>query len=584
MDSKTFLPDGTWNPTGDAAIVANALLIAAATSYSEDFEGYNVNDIPPDFTPFTTTLYSVQIDGGQKVLQLSGATWCMVYLNNQTFVNGMIEAEFTQLANNRQITVAQRLDPAVKSGYLSQYINGNGFFQMGGGLSNGFAGDYPFFNNTQQISGIINPLPMIVKNQLADNGGGEVEIQMSVNGTYIGNYIDTAKKYAGTRIAVGSFIIGGIGYIKFWPTKTGGFSKTFTPFSLTSWGRVMIAMDVKASRNKGYSDIFEYQIDAGGFNPLPDDGDISGAAVGSTITIRSNSMLINDFDSSEDITVNSVAIQIDGEWDAPVSPPPAPTGLAVDAISRTAARVTWVDAVGVDYYRVYFNDVNNFSTASVGAFVAQGTQAATIPGLTPSTQYWFWVVSETAAGALSSEAGPVTVTMPAPASDTLEISEIQEALYDWAVAVIAAAGSSAPVIWEFEDGTRPTPPFVTLNLIGPRMTGGSDHISDNGVGDQTFIQQGMREITVSLSVYADNDSLSLATKLNSSLNNPQYIAQLSADKIGVGAVNDIQDLSEFLETEWERRSQFDFIIFAALNEEYTSPIIEQVDYDNNILP
>lgn len=578
MDTKTFTPDATWNPSGDAVVSGDEILIEAQASYEEDFEGYNVGDVPTDFTGFVGTTFSVQNDGGQKVLQLGGTVWCMVYQNTETFVNGLLEVQYTAISNARQITAGQRVNPAARSGYCNQYINTVGFFQNGGGIVDGYVADYPYFNNTQQASGFTKSLPLTLKHQLADLGGGEVECQAFVDDDHLGNYIDTYRKYTGNRIAAGAIYIGGIGYIKFWPTKTGGFSKTFTPAVLNSWGRVMIAMDVKSSRKKRYSELFEYQIDAGGFNPLPDDGDISGAAAGSTITIRANSTLLNDFNSSEDITINSVGIEIDGIWDQAA----APTGVSAVAVSRTEARVSWTDNPLGAFYRVYYNTVNNFSTATIGAFASQGAQAANIDSLTPSQQYWFWVVCEDSAGLSSPEAGPATVTMPAPASDELNITEIETALYNWAAAVVAAAGSSAQVIFLNQDGPRPTPPFVGLNLIGPRMTGGSDHQSDQGTGDQGFIQQGMREFTVSVNVYAENDSLTLATKLHSSLNNPVYFDQLAEDKIGVGAVNDVNDLSQFLETEWERRSQFDFMIYSGVNDEYTSPIIETVDYTNNL--
>lgn len=165
----------------------------------------------------------------------------------------------------------------------------------------------------------------------------------------------------------------------------------------------------------------------------------------------------------------------------------------------------------------------------------------------------------------------------------LDINLIRDALYDWAAAVVAAVGSTAQVKFQSEDGPRPEPPFVVLNIMGPRMTGGSDYQSPDSPVDQTFHQQGMREFTISVSAYAENDSLTLATALHTSLNNPLYFEQLAAADIGVGAVNQVNDLSQFLETRWERRSQFDFMIFSAVDEEYTGATIETVEYENDIL-
>jgi hypothetical protein len=582
LTTKTHIPDGTWTLLGNAILSGNEIKVLAIAAYEDDFESYSIGVTPTGWITVLGTL-TVQSQAGQQVARQSNpGLWQGAYYNSADFDDGTLVIECVNTSGGRWNSLLG-FNPSAANGYDIMFAPSNiNRLYVGGIPTNMVGANTPLAVDRQSAE---NPTtPFLIKTHKFTQSGGNVEIRNWVDGDLKFDFLDNFKKWGSNKIGVQGFSGDtDYGFIKFYEIKTGGFSKVFTPQSITKLNRICLSRDLTAGRRKNLSEILEYNVDGGGWSAVPDDGFINVAATIS-VGVRANSTLENDYDASEDLSIISLDIEIDGVWDPdPLTPDPA-TNLAVEAVTRTDARVTWTDSANADFYRVYFNNVNDFNTASVGAFVEQGNGAGTISGLSPSTQYWFWVVAEAEAGALSAVAGPVTVTMPAPASDDLVIQDIKDALYAWAVARVAEVGSTATVIWEFGDGPRPALPFVVLNLIGPRMTGGSDHQSDTGVGDQIFIQQGMREITVSVNVYSSDDSLSLATKLHTSLNNKQYIDQLSADKIGIGAVNDVLDLSEFLETEWERRSQFDFIIFAALNEEYTSPIIDQVDYDNNILP
>jgi len=254
------------------------------------------------------------------------------------------------------------------------------------------------------------------------------------------------------------------------------------------------------------------------------------------------------------------------------------TNVQTELIGRTATRISWDDGTGNAFYRIYKNTINDFGTATLSAFGLQGVGSALVGGLDYNTDYWFWVVGEDAAGGLAAEAGPATITTKGQPPETLNINELKDALYDWAYAV-----TGQQVIHDFEDGTKPDEyPFVSLNLIGPEKTGFTDSEIAEDAGDLDFVQAGMRKFSVSVNAYDSSDAQTTANNLQKSLDNPVYIDQLRAEGIGVGVISGVRDLSQLLDTEYERRAQFEFTIFVALNDEITLDVIENVEYQNNI--
>jgi hypothetical protein len=159
----------------------------------------------------------------------------------------------------------------------------------------------------------------------------------------------------------------------------------------------------------------------------------------------------------------------------------------------------------------------------------------------------------------------------------MDIAPIKKALYDWAVRV---TGGTA--IFEYGDGPKPGKPFVTMNIIGPLKAGFTDSVRGKDTGDLDFEQTGQRAFTVSVNVYDDSDAISWASKLQTSLDNPVEIDTFARADIGLGDAGDVNDLTEILETKYERRAQFDFTIFVASNIDFTNDVIETVNYQNNL--
>jgi len=52
---------------------------------------------------------------------------------------------------------------------------------------------------------------------------------------------------------------------------------------------------------------------------------------------------------------------------------------------------------------------------------------------------------------------------------------IKEAIYDWVAAVVAEEGRTEPVVWDHEDGPRPTAPFISLEFTGSSTPGTPDY-------------------------------------------------------------------------------------------------------------
>jgi len=87
----------------------------------------------------------------------------------------------------------------------------------------------------------------------------------------------------------------------------------------------------------------------------------------------------------------------------------APTGLTAAGIA-SGASLSWTPAPGSNtlYYQVHYNTVDDFATSTIFSSNATST-GQIITGLTPGTEYWFWVTANSAA-AVSSPSASATAT------------------------------------------------------------------------------------------------------------------------------------------------------------------------------
>lgn len=267
----------------------------------------------------------------------------------------------------------------------------------------------------------------------------------------------------------------------------------------------------------------------------------------------------------------------DGPAEATTSPLFArPENFYVEVRGSRSLWLTWDDVEGAELYLIYIGETDDFSAADLVQSVSQGTEVAALDGLIPEHEYFVWVVAR--AGESTGEPSvPVQVTTLAAAGGALDIPSLKNGVYSWAVGVLEAAEElTTSVIWANQNGARPQGKHIQLGLAGPMISGASDSISPTAEAGQVFEQKGLRSFLVSVNLYApaSEDALGLISRLQSSLSNPVLRLPLESAGIGVSRVADARDLSAFLETRWETRIQFDFVIFATLRDEVVQDLIE----------
>ena len=108
---------------------------------------------------------------------------------------------------------------------------------------------------------------------------------------------------------------------------------------------------------------------------------------------------------------------------------------------------------------------------------------------------------------------------------------IKDAIYDWVAAVVAEEGRTDLVVWDYEDGPRPKPPFVSLEFTGSSTPGtpnfsqvdvDSDNPEDNGV--QTITRYVRRALTM----YAFGEgAIDLLETIKASYEKDAYILMLA---------------------------------------------------------
>ncbi len=168
---------------------------------------------------------------------------------------------------------------------------------------------------------------------------------------------------------------------------------------------------------------------------------------------------------------------------------PSPTGLTLDSIAQTTAKLSWITG-GASNWDVEYG-IQGFIPGS-GIFMSNVSSPYTLSGLTPGTDYDFYVRDSCGTNNLSTWAGPYTFTtlpLPCPSPSSLGASNITQtsATFLWMPGGIFTSN------WDLEyglsgftlgSGTRisTTIPFYTLSGLTPGM-GYDFYVRDScGVG------------------------------------------------------------------------------------------------------
>ncbi len=107
---------------------------------------------------------------------------------------------------------------------------------------------------------------------------------------------------------------------------------------------------------------------------------------------------------------------------------PSPTGLTLDSIAQTTAKLSWITGGASNWDLEY--GIQGFILGS-GTFVYNVSNPYTLSGLTPGTDYDFYVRDSCGVGHVSSWAGPHTfttlsATLPCPSPSSLGASNITQ--------------------------------------------------------------------------------------------------------------------------------------------------------------
>ena len=155
----------------------------------------------------------------------------------------------------------------------------------------------------------------------------------------------------------------------------------------------------------------------------------------------------------------------------------------------------------------------------------------------------------------------IVVTTPALPTAVPATLDLMKALAAWAMAAVSNYSPAPSVVWLDQLPPKLTKPFIGLNIRGPfSATGiGWQEQLGNATGISAFY-------TVTVEAYTDAptrdgatlDAAQFISDLRLALDDPELADQLNQAGIGVGPINAPVDLSQLLDTKFERRMAFDF--------------------------
>ena len=130
---------------------------------------------------------------------------------------------------------------------------------------------------------------------------------------------------------------------------------------------------------------------------------------------------------------------------------------------------------------------------------------------------------------------------------------IEDALIGWVQAVL----SDATPIWANQDGHRPDPPFVQLQVItGPQNLGAAE---ERYKEEDTFTYAFRKRGTLNLQIFGD-DALTRANSVVNAIELPTRQSLLQASGIAVWGAEPVRDITALLDTAHEGRASLDLYI------------------------
>lgn len=138
---------------------------------------------------------------------------------------------------------------------------------------------------------------------------------------------------------------------------------------------------------------------------------------------------------------------------------------------------------------------------------------------------------------------------------SINYETVKKALYDWMISVIPL---NMPVIYWQNNSPRPEIPYVTLflnNIVMRNQDWTQPRV--NTLADANM--KGDRQFTLSIQVFGTNDPLTILENVRSSLQKQSVLDTLRTNGIVFFQSLNIADITEILETQFEKRASLDVL-------------------------
>lgn len=136
----------------------------------------------------------------------------------------------------------------------------------------------------------------------------------------------------------------------------------------------------------------------------------------------------------------------------------------------------------------------------------------------------------------------------------LNFNVVRQSLYSWASSVVP---SGMPVIFYEPNAPRPVVPYVTLYL-NTITSVNQDYSDPNADTDGSIYMKGDRQFTVQIQAYG-NDPLTVLENIRTSLQKQTVLDTLRANGIVFYQSLTINDITELVDSQFERRAQLDVL-------------------------
>jgi hypothetical protein len=141
---------------------------------------------------------------------------------------------------------------------------------------------------------------------------------------------------------------------------------------------------------------------------------------------------------------------------------------------------------------------------------------------------------------------------------------LKDNLYDWVEAVVRDSGRADPVIWRNENGVRPKPPFIALEIIGGSRLGHPwksrvkiDPENPGDAGEQTVVQP----VRKTLTMYGfGKDSVDLLEMIRDSIWMDAYVTMLARRNLVIEQAFGVTGLGAETDSVMETQAHFDFVV------------------------